>query len=241
MAEGGAEFCITSVRHYLTAWSEAGELPARFVAVIGQRHTIGGLVRVDADAASPQGLASLRLGGQEDNSLVLSFQAGLARLGLPPCELIPCEDPALALGQGVTDVIAATVDTVRRNERQAGVALQPIPLNVDVYMSGLVAGDGVPAEVVERMRAALVRALELQRANPKAGLTALLDRYPDVDADDALDGWLAVEPFIFTDRPVGSMTSSQWRETVAHTAQTAQLPHVDAASVFRSEFCEVER
>lgn len=237
VADGGAEFCITSVKHYLSARARSGELPARFVGVIGQRHTIGGLVAADAPAGEPGDLAGLRVGGDPDSPLVQSFQAGLRQLGLPPGKLVGGDDPAQALAAGEADVIAATVDTVRRNERQAGLSLRAIPLEVDVYMSGVVAADDVPTETVQALLAAAGDALAHQRTHPDAGLAELRAAHPDVDAEDARAGWRAVEPFIFTEAPLLSMAVDRWQHALEHTCAAHGLPSAPPESVYRRELC----
>lgn len=236
VADGDAEFCITSVKHYLSARALLGEVPARFVAVIGQRSTIGCLVPWDSTAREAADLAGSRLGGDPDSPLVQSFQAGLRWLGYETAELVASDDPAQALARGEAEVIAATVDTVRRNERRSGLRLRAIPLNVDIYMSGLVAADDVPAHFVRRLVSGIRSALQQQRENPKAGLSQLLGRHPEVDAEDAVEGWSAVEPFIFTDVPLLSMTAAGWQRAVSHISEAHDLPNIDVESVYRPEF-----
>lgn len=238
MAAGRADFCITSVQHYLAARSEERDLAARFVAVFGQQQTIGALVPDDSDIVRLDDLVGRRLGGQADNFLVRGFQEGMAHLGLGPAELVTTPDPpAAALPSGTIDFVAATVDTVRRNERHAGMGLRPLALGLDRYMSGLVAGDHVPDDVAAQMRNALVESFERQRSTPDGGVAELRRRYPDVDADDARVGWLAVEPFIFCGRPAGSMDPDRWRVSVSYAASVLQVPAPDPSSFYRSEFC----
>lgn len=237
MAAQGSDFCITSVRHYLTARAQAGDLAARFVAVIGQTHTIGGLVPAEASAHNTRDLAGLRLAGQPDNGLVQSFQAGLERVGLSRCELIESDSPAETVARGEADVIPATVDTVRRNERQSGLTLRAIPVGLDVYMSGLVAGDHVSSEACLTLRDAIAQALKEQKDNPGDGLSHLLARYPEVDPDDALDGWSAVQPSIFSNGPVGMMTAAGWQDALSQTSSSHGLPHISPLSAYRPDFC----
>ncbi|MGI9034234.1 MAG: hypothetical protein ACR2HY_11300 [Acidimicrobiales bacterium] len=107
-------------------------------------------------------------------------------------------DTQVALAQGYIDATVGFVDGLPRTSRLAGVPLQAIPVGLDLYASGLVAGDGLSAETVSRMRAALVTALERQRQHPETGLTELCQRYPDTVATEALEGWRLLEPNIFT-------------------------------------------
>lgn len=238
VAAEGADFCTTSVQHYLTARSEAGDLPARFVAIFGQMNTLGALVPADSAMAEAADLPGSRLGGNADAPMVRGFQAGLALLGLGPVDVVPTDDPpAAALASGSIDCVAATVDTVARNERHAGMALRPVPLFVDAYMSGLIAGDHVPADVAWRMRECLVEAFERQRKQPDAGLAEMLRRHPDANPDDALAGWLAVEPYIFCGRDAGSMDRDGWARAVPYAETALGLTAPAVPTFYREEFC----
>lgn len=239
VAAGGSEFCVTSVQHYLTAVAEGGELPARFVSIFGQRHTLGAIVPEQSPVTAPADLPGRRLGGDPENAMVRGLQAGLARLGLGPAELVPTEHPpAAAFATGRIDFVAATVDTLCRNTRQAGMPVRAIPMNLDVYMSGLVAADSVAAPMAWRVRECLVDAFERQRKDPEAGLDELLRRYPDADPDDAREGWLAVEPYIFCDgREPGSMDAARWPTAVAYAQDALRLSAPAPTTFYRSEFC----
>lgn len=235
VAAGGAEFCLTSVHHYLTARSETAGLPVRFGAIIGQRHTIGALVTANSEIVRPADLAGRRVGGKPGAPLLIALQTALEHLGVEPLEVIPVEEPAFALGTREVDVIAATVDTLRRNQRQAKVDLAAIPLRLEVYMSGLLAADNVPLELVARMRAALVASLEQQREDPDRGLAEMLHRYPDLHAEDARAGWAALENYIFTEVRPGSMEPERWRSTLAVAHSAFDLPLPDPETVYRPE------
>lgn len=238
VAAGGADFCITSVQHYLTARSEGGDLAARFVAIFGQQNTLGALVPSESPIIERADLPGHRLGGQPGNSLVRGFQAALAHLGLGSVSLTPTADPpAASLSSGAIDFVAATVDTIGRNSRQAGMTLRPVPLNLDAYMSGLVAGDHVPARTAWRMRECLVEAFQRQRKVPEAGVEEMIRRHPDANADDAREGWAAVEPYIFCGREPGSMEPDRWREAVRYAEQALGLEAPEVPSFYRSEFC----
>jgi ABC-type nitrate/sulfonate/bicarbonate transport system substrate-binding protein len=237
VAAGGADFCLTSVTHYLFARAAAPELAARFVSVVVQRSPISGLVAASSALVSPADLAGRRLGGQPDNKLVKELQGGLADLGLAPATLVPMdygEAPA-ALGRGETDVVADFVDLVPRTRRQAGIPVRAVNLGLDVYASGLVAADRLPADTVTRMQDALAGALERQRVDPKAGLEELARRYPDADPLDAVEGWSLAEPQIFTGVPAGSWTPERWRATIDHVARVHGLPAPAADTVYRPD------
>lgn len=238
VAAGGADFCTTSVQHYLRARCEDGDVAARFVAIFGQRNTLGALVPDQSPIANVADLPGRQLGGDPENSMVRGFQAGLSLLGLGGVEVVPTADPpAVALRTGTIDLVAATVDTVARNERHAGMSLRPVPLDIDAYMSGLVAGDHVPSDVAWRMRDCLVEAFDRQRKQAEAGVTEMVRRYPDVNVSDALRGWLAVEPYIFCGREAGSMDASGWVRAVVYAEQSLGIHAPSVSTFYRQEFC----
>ena len=236
VAAGGSDLCLTSVVHYLTAWSQTGPPAARFVAVVVQRSPMAGLVAADSGLTEPAHLSGRRLGGPPGSRMVSDFQASLRRLGLAPAVVVPTGYGAApaALGRGEGDVVADFADLVPRTRRQAGVQVRAIPLPLDVYASGLVAADRLPDELVGRMVAAVSEALEHQRRHPEAGLAELLRRYPDVDAAEALEGWALVEPNVFTGPPPGAMDPARWAATVAFLTEAHGFPAVDPSAVHRA-------
>lgn len=237
MAAGGADFCLTSVTHYLRARAQSGDLAARFVAVVTQRHPMAGIVRADSSLTLPADLAGRRLAGPADSALVAEYRAGLEWLGLAPPALVPvdyAEAPA-ALGREEVDVVPDFADLVPRTRRQAGVPVRAVPLGIEVYGSGLVAADRVPADVVERLRSALAAALVRQRQDPTAGVEQLETRYPEVDPRDAVEGWRLVEPNIFTAVQPGSMDARRWADTIAWTAAAHGLDPPEPHTVYRPE------
>ncbi len=235
VAQGDADFCLTSVNHYLTARAQTGDLAARFVAVVVQRSPIAAIVADDAEIQSRSDLAGRRIAGPPDGRLVAEYEAALVTQGIGASVLVPtayAEAPA-ALARGEADAVPDFADLVPRVRRQAGIAVRAVPVGLDVYASGLVAGDRVPAELVERMRESIVAALELQRDDPKAGLSELVHRYPGVDPADALEGWALVEPNIFTGARPGSMNPSRWQETLTYACTTHRLPLPAPETVYR--------
>ncbi len=237
VAAGGADFCLTSVSHYLKARAQSGALAARFVAVVTQRHPMAGLVRADSSIAAPADLAGQRVGGPADSALVAEYRAGLDWLGLAPPELVPV-DYALApvaLGRGEVDVVPDFADLVPRTRRQAGVPVRAVPLGVEVYGSGLVAADRVPPDVVDRMRMALATALVRQREEPHTGIAQLEERYPEADPADAVEGWHLLEPNIFTGVEPGTMETRRWADTIAWTAGAHGFDPPESHTVYRPE------
>jgi NitT/TauT family transport system substrate-binding protein len=241
VAAGGAEFTLTSVTHYLTARAQSGDLPARFVSVVVRRSPISGVVPAGSALTTPADLAGRRLGAPEKSRLVNEFRAGMAMLGLDQPQLVPCDysQAPAAMARGEVDMVCDFVDLLPRIRRQAGVAVRPVPLNLDVYSSGLVAADRIPDEVVVRLQSAIAAALEAQRADPKAGLDELDRRYPDADPIEAVEGWELAVPNIFTGPTPGSSDPETWARTIAHVAGAHGLPAPDPDSVFRRQLVEV--
>lgn len=216
MAEGVSDFCLTSVHHYLTARETAGDLAARFAAIIVRRSPVAALVLDSSPLTTPADLQGRRVTGSPDKPHMQEFAASLQRRGLDGCEPIPMEaaEAREALVAGRVDALIEFVDALPRIRRLAGAALRAIPVGLDVYASGLVAADRLPAELVGRMREAVVASLVAQRANPEGGVDELVRRYPEARAEEAREGWRLVEPYIFDDERPGSMDQAGWRRTL---------------------------
>ncbi|HEX2699035.1 MAG TPA: ABC transporter substrate-binding protein [Acidimicrobiales bacterium] len=238
---GGADFCLTSVTHYLTARARGGDIPARFAAVVVQRSPMAALVADGSPIATPADLAGCRLGGPLDSHLVADYQTSLDHLGIGRSQLVPMDylDAWDALAEGRVDAVADYVDVLPRLRRMAGVAARAVPLGIEVYSSGLVAADRLSDDEVAEMCKAVVAALERQRLHPEEGMDALQRRYPDVDRSAALEGWALVEPNIFTDVPTGSMDADRWAATVEFVSAAQGLAPVPPESVYRPAFAGV--
>jgi ABC-type nitrate/sulfonate/bicarbonate transport system substrate-binding protein len=78
VAAGGAEFCLTSLTHYLVARAERDDVPARFAATIFQRSPMAGIVGATSNLHAPADLAGRRIGGPPDSRLVAEYRAALA-------------------------------------------------------------------------------------------------------------------------------------------------------------------
>jgi NitT/TauT family transport system substrate-binding protein len=241
VAEGEADFCLTSVAHYLRATERYGALPARFVAMVVQRSPMAALVKEDSPLRTPADLAGARLGGPPDKGLVLEYQAALDELGIPRSTLVPLDyrEAWDALARGEVDAVADYVDILPRLSRLARIEARAIPFNLDVYSSGLVAADRLSHERVVEMRDAMVEALERQRQHPEEGVDQLVQRYPDIDPDAAVEGWLLGVPNIFTDAPTGSMDVDRWARTLAFLGRAHGLPVPEPATVYRPELVEL--
>ena len=240
VASGAVEFGLTSVSYFLQA-QQARPLPARFVAVIVQRSPMAGLVAAGSGLWRPADLCDRRLGAPAGSGLLAEYQAALAARGLPgstPVDM-PYEDAPAALGRGVIDVVPDFVDLLPRTRRQAGVPLRAVAVGLETYASGLVAADSLPVDLVDRMRRAVLAALERQRSDPGGGISALCERYPDVDPSAALEGWRLAEPNIFTDTGLGAMDAARWRFTLEHLAHAHGLAPSPPETVYRSEYLSV--
>lgn len=237
VAAGGSELCLTSVAHYLTARQQAGPLAARFVAVVVQRSPLSGIVAAGSDITEPAHLAGRRTGGPADSQMVAEYQAELGHLGFAPAELVavPYGDAPAALGRGEVDVVPDFVDLVPRTRRQAGIPVRAVPLGTEVYASGVVAADDLPADVVDTVVTALRAALERQREDPRGGLEQMGERYPEADPHEAVEGWSLVEPNIFTGVEPLSMDAGRWAETVALVTSALGFAPVDPLSVYRPD------
>ena len=236
VAEGDADFCLTSVAHYLHARAAFGDLPARFVAIVVQRCPMSGLVLDSSPLRVPADLVGRRLGGPSDGALVAEYQACMDRLGLGRSEVVPMDylEAWDALEAGDVDIVADFVDVLPRLSRLVGAPTRAIPFGIEVYSSGLVAADRLPDAQVADMRDALVAALERQRQHPAEGVDDFTRRYPDTNRDAALEGWLVGVPNIFTDAPTGSMDADRWADTVEFYSTAHGLSPIEPESAYRT-------
>jgi hypothetical protein len=120
-------------------------------------------------------------------------------------------------------MVADYEDLLPRARRHSGMEVRSVPLGLDVYSSGLVAADRLPAELVERVTGAVLATLERQRHDPDRGLDEVVARCPRVVPDDAREGWRLVEPRIFTGERPGSMTDDGWAATIVYISRAHGL------------------
>lgn len=237
VASGGSEFCLTSVAHYLTARSRFGDLPARFVSAIVQRHPISGLVAADSPFRTPADLSGARVGGTGDKGLLAEYQAGLESLGLDRGELVETDykDAPAALARGDIDALPDFIDLVPRTSVQSGMGVRAVHLGVHAYGHGLVAGDHVDLETVGLMQDGMAAALHRQREDPTIGLDILAERYPETDLGMAVDGWAMGVAGIFTGAPVGSSTPDGWDASIAFLSRAHGQVAPASETVYRPE------
>ncbi|MGH7686162.1 MAG: ABC transporter substrate-binding protein [Candidatus Dormibacteria bacterium] len=239
VADGGADFCLTSVAYFVKARAQRADLPARFAGVITQRSPMAAVVLEDSPIQGFDDLAPARVGGRGEGGLLTEYLGALAHLGIATPEVVEVayEDAPAALRDKAIDVMGDFVDLQPKLRHTAG-PIRALPFGIDVYASGLVAADRRPLELVVRVRAAVVEALAQHADAPERGVSALVERYPDANANDALEGWRLIAPLIFTERAVGSMTEEGWQRSLAYAAAVHGAPVPDAERVFRPELLE---
>lgn len=236
VADGASDFTLTSVAYFVKAAARRPDLAARFAAVIAQRSPMAAVVLEDSPIHSFDDLPAALLGGRGHGGLHTEYLGALAHLGFAPSPVLDVDydDAPAALRDGVIDVMGDFVDLQPKIRRIAG-PVRALPFGIDVYASGLVAADRLPLELVERVRDAVIEALTLHRAAPELAVDALVARYPDVDPDDALEGWRLIEPLIFTERGVGSMTEEDWTRSLSYASTVHGLPAPAGDTAYRRE------
>jgi ABC-type nitrate/sulfonate/bicarbonate transport system substrate-binding protein len=240
VAGGGADFGLTGVTYFLLALKEAGDrLPARFVSVIHQRSPLGAIVAEDSDIETAADLSGRRMGrGRYTGWLADECGQALADRGLESPVFVDLlqGDAPYALGRGDVDACATMVDTIAGIAAKSGLEVRAVALGPDVYASGLIAGDGVPTDVVERMRQALFAAFALQEADPASAVAEFCERFPDVLPSVATAGWAHLQSYAAAGAGgVGAMDAVRWAATVDWVSRAHGLPPVAPERVHRPE------
>lgn len=239
VAREEVDCAVTSVAYQLAAQAAAqGALPARFVAAFHQRNPIAGLVRADSCLREPEQLAIATTARWSMNWFVREYVAALGGRGLGSGPLVDTPNDAYAgsaLATGTVDVVPTWVDTVPIVTRTAGLPVRAIPLDFAVYATGLVARDSLPADVVWRLRQAVVAGFELQRAEPQMGADAFCQRFPKVPESDVTASWTLFEPFGFDSAEPCAMDDERWLRTIEYTAAVHRLAPPAPDQVYRPE------
>jgi ABC-type nitrate/sulfonate/bicarbonate transport system substrate-binding protein len=236
VAAGEADFALTSVAYLLAAQSEAGGgLPVRFAAVSHQRNPIVGVVRADSQLEEPEDLAGARAAIWIMPWFTQEYAGALDQMGFGPPAVVETQDPGAALGRGEVDVIPTWMDMTLAHRRNADFSIRTIPLDIDVYATGLVAADRLPLELVTRVRDAFVAGYVLQRDQPELGIAAFRRRFPDVSEEHILANWELFEPYAFDEAPPGSMAADRWQATIDYTATTHGLATFPGERIYRPE------
>ncbi len=249
VAAGDAEFALTSIAYLVSAQTEAGGcFPARFAAVSHQRNPIAAVVREDSNLRDPADLPSARAARWSMPWFTEEYVGALAHMGLGRATVVGSSGGLdletlggmnRALGGAEIDVIPVWNDMTpyHREARftDAGFPTRVVPLDIEVYTTGLLAADRLPLELVARMRDAFVAGYELQRENPEPGIAAFRRRFPDISEEHIRGNWKLFEPYAFDGVPPGSMDAERWHTTIGYTAATHGLPVFPAESMYRPE------
>jgi ABC-type nitrate/sulfonate/bicarbonate transport system substrate-binding protein len=224
------------------------DVPAKFVFMVARRTHMAAFCLERRSIDDLEDLAGAPLLGAADSAFVLEYRALLGRLGVAPGPLIelPYERVMDALAEGEGDVAADYLDLLPAFEaaaRRRGERIRVLPFGpaVRVYGSGLVAGTRVIEQRPGAVRgavASLREALLSTRRDPRAGLDALLARFPGADPERALAGWRAGEQLIFDDGAdmLGRMDEETWQRTIDFHADAHGTPRIAAPSVFDPSF-----
>ncbi|HET7488269.1 MAG TPA: ABC transporter substrate-binding protein, partial [Acidimicrobiales bacterium] len=240
VARGEVDFAASSVACFLLARTAAhGEFPARFVAVLHQRSPLAAVVPADSAMATVEDLAGQRIGrGRWAEWMAEEARQAVADHGVRAPEVVPVEwgEVSAALARREIDVIAVYLDAAAGMARRPSASgVRTVELGGDTYATGILANDRVPHDVIVRMRHALTDAFEAQRDDPEAGVELLCDQIPHVRADQVRAVWARLVPFVFGNRPVGTMGHRRWADTMAWARRVHGIGQLDAADVYRTE------
>ncbi len=237
IAAGDADFALSSVAYLLAAQTELrGRLPVRFAAVAHQRNPITAVVREGSELEEPEDLAGARAASWSIPWFTQEYAGALAHMGIGSPEIAELsKDLDGALGRGEIDVIPTWMDMTLYH-RKPELAIRTIPLDIEVYTTGLVAADRVPLELVSRFRDAWVAGYELQLEQPELGIAAFRRQYPDVSVEHVRANWAVFEQYAVDGLVApGSMDSERWRETIDYTATTHRLSVFGGERLYRPE------
>lgn len=232
------DFAATAVQAQLRQRATRPERAgSRFVAVLHQRSPLAAFVREDSPLRWPSDLAGARVAASTAPWFDDEYRAGLEALGLGlPVVVARREDGVrLSLAEGEVDVVGSWDEAVAVIRRSTGVPVRSIPFGPQVYTTGVVAAEHVPADVAARMVTALRAAFEQQREVPEQGLDELCRRYPAVDPDGALEEWGVLDDYLFATGQPLAMTADQWEATIAHAVRTYGISPLPGAEVYCEE------
>lgn len=239
VARGDVDFAMSAVAYVLAAQTEAhGELAARFAAVLHQKDPIAALVPEASDLRDRGDLPGRLTARGRMSWFFADYAAALARLGLGApvaVEMPDGVDPASSLAHGEIDALPGFVEMTPGRSKAGGVLMRAIPLDIDVYASGLVAADSLPLEMVSRMKEALAAGFHLQREQPEVGIAEFGRRFPNAAVDDIRANWSLFQPYAFAGAAPGAMGASRWQDTIEFTAAAHGLSLVRPERVYRPE------
>jgi len=249
VAEGHADFALTAVAYLLCAQTDAGAtVAARFAAVAHQRNPIAAVVREDAHIHEPADLRGARAARWSIPWFTQEYVGTLERMGLPGAKVTVTSASAdletqrglnRALRDGKIDVIPTWMDMTPYHREpeftDAGFPTRVIPLDIDVYSTGLLAADRLPLDLVARMRDAFVAGYEVQRDDPEPGIAAFRRRFPSISETHIRRNWALFESYAFDRARPGSMDAARWQATIDHTAATHGLSVFPPQTLYRPE------
>ncbi len=237
VAAGLADFALTSVAYLLAAQTAAdGRLPVRFAAISHQRNPLCGVVRADSELRNPEELAGRRAARWRMPWFTEDYVGALEHIGVGAPVIVDIfDDLDGALGRRQIDVIPTWIDMAFLHHRDAGFPIRAIPLDIDVYTSGLVAADRLAPDVISRVRDAFVAGYDLQVAHPDVGIAGFRRRYPDVSEEHIRASWARFEPYAFDRVPPGTMSAGRWEATINYTANTHGLSVFPGERLYRPE------
>ncbi|MDQ3647383.1 MAG: ABC transporter substrate-binding protein [Actinomycetota bacterium] len=242
VAAGDADFALSGVAYLLAAQTDAhGRLPVRFAAISHQRNPISAVVHAASDFTDPEDLQGARAARWNMPWFTAEYAGAMAYMGLePPVTVDRSKDLDLALGRGEIDVIPTWMD-MTLHHHTAGSPIRVIPLDIDVYTTGLIAADRLPLELVARMRDAFVAGYQLQQEQPELGIAAFRRSFPHVSEDHVRANWALFEPNAFDGGRPGSMDADRWRRTIEYTAATHGLSVFAGDRLYRPELVDRRR
>lgn len=243
VAAGMADFALTSVAYLLAAQTAAdGRLPVRFAAIAHQRNPLCGVVRDESGVSDPEALAGRRVARWRMPWFARDYVAALERFGLEAPAIVDMTedvDGALgrvdrALARGEIDVIPTWIDMIFHHDN-AGFPVRMIPLDIDVYTTGLVAADRLAPQLISAVRDAYVAGYHLQLEQPELGIAGFRRRYPEVSEAHLRASWSRFEPYAFGRVAPGTMDADRWEATIAYTARTHALSEFPGERLYRPE------
>jgi NitT/TauT family transport system substrate-binding protein len=255
VAAGRYDVCLTSVAHFLRAKADDPQLAARFVFMVARRPHLAAFV-VDGRPAlhgrpieSVADLDGASVLAPPESGLGREYGALLSTLGAEPGPPVESRRTFDAIAAGEADVGLEFLEMLPRYEAAAserGVSVRALPFyeaGLDVYGSGLVAGNGLierRSDVVRRIVDAVAEALVAARDDPWPGAEGMRAQYRGVDPSRAVAAWETGHPLVFFDEALGVMDEAGWERTIAHHALVHGTPRVPAAEAFDPSFAPAQ-
>lgn len=236
VAAGKSDFCLSAVTYFLLAQANAsGPFHASFINVIYQRSALTAIVHESSDMTEIVHLGGRRaaLSPKEDIWPGPEYHAALEERGIEPPQDIRVNKPyALeAFAFGEVDVLPRNVNILAKMRSQ-GFEVRGVPIPLDVYSCGVIAGGHVPPELAGRMNAALREALHRQRETPSLGLDLLSSRYPNISRQVALDQWSALQEYVFCKGEPGVMDALSWHKTISWLCSVHKIEEPEQSAVY---------